>query len=260
MTNGDHRITPAKTIGEQLFEDYLSGRGMGWAYEEDRSAGETRPDYRLETQPGVLVEVKDFAETDADRSFRESKGLRGVESYGRIRDKIDKAKKKFKDHRGRGLACVLVLHNSGAALVHLRSEIVAGAMHGDMGFTIQVGGVEIKPEPHFDKASARLRENVNTTISAVAIVERFQPNADLLQSEIQKRIGPPEVELTEDTIRRVLDAMEAARADRPEIDFDQVVCRVRVVHNPHARIPLDTTIFNGPYDEQVQANLLRLGG
>src|SRR5262245_10816997 len=111
---------PKKTEGELLFEEYLSNRGVGWAYEEHRAAGESRPDYLLKVQPAVLAEIKDFAPTAVDKAIR-AVGFRGTDSYSRIRDKIDKAKAKFKQHKGRGLACVLVLRNAGA-FVHLSSE------------------------------------------------------------------------------------------------------------------------------------------
>lgn len=172
-----------RTAGEVLFEEYLTSRKIGWDYEESNGTRSTRPDYTLRVEPVVIVDVKDFEKNAADRMLRQIQGMIGVDPYGRIRDKIQKANEKVKAHRDRGLPCVLVLHDT-SSFINFSSETVAGAMHGNVGFTIQVGDVEMDPRPHFDGRTARLRENLNTTISAVAVFERFRPNDDLMQDEL----------------------------------------------------------------------------
>src|SRR5439155_4590217 len=118
-----------------------------------------------------------------------------------------------------------------------------------------IGDVEMDPRPHFDSRTARLRENLNTTISAVAIIEKFRPHDDLMQKEIRARVGPPTGIPTDATIRSALEAMKAVKAERPDIDFEMLVSRVRVIHNPHTRVPLSRAVFNGPHDLQFLPNL-----
>ena len=62
---GDGR-TVAKTGGEELFEQYLADRGIGFDYEV--GDGERRPDYRLATSPVIHCEVKDFLFGPHDRA------------------------------------------------------------------------------------------------------------------------------------------------------------------------------------------------
>lgn len=55
-------------------------------------------------------------------------------------------------------------------------------------------------------------------------------------------------------------AMDAIKIEQPDVDFDLVVPRVRIIHNPHACISLRHDVFDGPHDQQFLSNLASLRG
>lgn len=84
-----------KTISEQLFEGYLNASGLpNFCFEPTQDGTAKRPDYSLDVPNGkLLFELKQFDQTAADANL-----LGGAyDPYRPIREKIESARKKFKD-------------------------------------------------------------------------------------------------------------------------------------------------------------------
>jgi len=235
----------AETAGEKRFEAYLTARSLKWSYE--KPAGGKQADYTVHFDDGdVVCEVKDFEQGDEDERIRNSGAAVGVDPYPRIREKINASRVQLQPHKGKR-PCVLVLYNSGA-LVSLGSDIIAGAMFGDLGFVLNVGETDSVRGEFIGRARAKMRARQNTTFSAVAVVELFLPHAKLFEELLSERLLKADAfsDAVTDMIQKAFDEI---RAERDDIDFDETVARVRVMHNPYASVVLPRTAFSGPYDE-----------
>lgn len=245
-----------KTQADLLFEEYLASVGLTAEYEPP--LGVKRPDYLVHARPGdVLCEVEEFGEGEVDRKEQEQLRAGGVASgaldpYQRIRDKLNIAGKQLRESKAR-LPCAVVLRNPGR-LVNLSTTIVQGAMYGDIGVTVGIDPSGRRPPVdkglRFDPKRAKLRRHQNTTISAVAVLERIRPNAHMIENALaenrhrQARSGWPTVEEFENDLK----VAEKVRQEHPEVDLE--VVRLRVIHNPYAALALSPEAFNGPHDEQ----------
>ena len=120
-----------RTPGERTFEAYLGSQGLvNYKFEQEHEGKRKRPDYTLESPEQILFEVKDIIpeKNPEDGAY---------DGYRRIRQKIDDARKKFKEYNG--IPCCLVLYNCGASDVHLEMpEIMLGAMEGNAGISIPI--------------------------------------------------------------------------------------------------------------------------
>jgi hypothetical protein len=246
-----------KNQGELLFEEYLAAIGVGAEYEP--VIGKRHPDYLVHSPVGdVLCEVEDFGQGDLDRVVQEQLRRTGVwagavDPYTRIREKLEAAARQLREFRGRH-PCVVVLHNPGS-VVDLGTDIVQGAMYGDIAFVVAVDPTGRSPAvekgSQFTPGKAKLRSQQNTTISAVAVLEHYRPNQYKLEEALAHRSkeDPPKWP-TKEEIKEGLDILEKVRQQHPEVDL--VVPRLRVVHNVYATIRLPVAAFPGPYDEQYE--------
>jgi len=128
------KAEPVKTESEALLEEYLRAHGLNdFEFEPTVEGTLKKPDYLLPAgDTEVFLEVKEFTATPGD--FR--LGTSCYEPYGPIREKIEAARKKFKDMEGR--CCCLVLHNHEKPTVSLDWQFVMGAMLGNVGFSFPV--------------------------------------------------------------------------------------------------------------------------
>ncbi|MGB6874522.1 MAG: hypothetical protein WBD87_00675 [Candidatus Acidiferrales bacterium] len=246
---------PVRTGSELLFEEYLRSHALGYFDFEPEIAGTSRrPDYRLVVQgEPVLFDVKEFRPDPA--LFLNTTGG-AYDPYGRIREKIEAARKKFKDLKG--FSCCLVLYNCGHPLVDLASwHIVYGAMLGNFGFSFPVDinsgtGDPDKTTPVFHGGGKMLRykdgEAVaaqNTTISAVIVVEhlalgmrRLSANIDRVKRDSDCKISIEQIwQITQDAVGT-------------EHDPSLRQLRVIVYENPVAQKRLSREMFCGGYDER----------
>lgn len=251
-------IVTSKTQADLLFEEYLTGAGLTAEYEPP--LGVKRPDYLVHTRPHeVLCEVEEFGEGDVDRDEHEQLRMKGMASlalnpYSRIREKLDIGGRQLREFKGR-FPCLVVLYNPGR-LVNLGTSIVQGAMYGDIGVVIGVHPSVERPPVNmgtrFDPKTAKLRSYQNTTISAVAVLERVRPNAHMIENALaenrhrQSRTGWPTAEEFEEDLR----IAEEIRREHPEVDLE--VVRLRVIHNPYAALALSPEAFNREHDEQYR--------
>jgi hypothetical protein len=128
-------------------------------------------------------------------------------------------------------------------------------MYGDIAFVVAVDTTGRKPAvekgSQFTPAKAKLRRKQNTTISAVAVLERFKPHQHMLDEALAHRSKEdPHKWPTKEGIQEGLGILEKVRQLYPEVDL--VVPRLRVIHNIHAVVRLPVAAFPGQYDEHYE--------
>lgn len=246
-----------KTQGELIFEEYLTEIGVAAEYEPP--IGRNHPDYLVHSPTGdVLCEVEDFGEGKVDRVVQDQLSRKGVwagslDPYGRIREKLEAAARQLREFKGR-YPCVVALYNPGS-MVDLGTDIVQGAMYGDIAFVIAIDPTGRRPPvekgSQFTPKKAKLRRQQNTTISAVAVLERFRPHQHVLDEALAQRSKEHSPKWpTKEEVKGALDILEKVRQQHPEVDL--VVPRLRVVHNVYAIVRLPIIAFPGQHDEHYQ--------
>ena len=127
-------VVVSKNESEVGFEQYLEAQGIpDWGFEPEYPGKRKRPDYRVAwREDALLFDLKEF------RGGRPlTPGFRYVDPYRKIREKIEAARKKFKEFDES--CCSVVLYNAGSLDVRLdQPEFVMGAMLGDFGFRFEV--------------------------------------------------------------------------------------------------------------------------
>jgi len=245
-----------QNISELLFEQYLAEQGLGKADHEPEFPGATkRVDYRLlHNGKRLWFEVKEFADDAAliDRMVPGQVGGGAYDGYKGIRNKINDAWKKFKDHDGE--CCSLVLFNERVNNVHISSaDTVLGAMLGNITFSTPIdleSGKVIGPTTkqfgnHGKIAVSREGRAQNTTISAVIALERLH------NGQREQRIRFAREELQEELQQGCPLSWEERIERRKSIPSDEeTVLRTITCDNPHAANPLPCDIFRGPFDER----------
>jgi hypothetical protein len=231
----------SRTEGEKLFELYLESQNLPFTFEAEHVGKLKRPDYSLEWngQP-VIVDIKDFA---SPQEFRV--GLRQVDPYPPIREKIEQGRDKFKQFKD--VCCALVLCNLGNPFVMLEQpDIVLGAMYGDSGFTFPVNlntgvGDATKLKQAFLNRGKMVRPHwskpQNTTIAALITLTKVQPHYELMKEALRNAEGI--------SVEQCLAALESMV---PGFDLSFSVPRVIVWHNGFARVPFPVDLFCGHYD------------
>jgi len=253
VTGLDTESRPPRTVGEELFESYLERAGLtDFQFEASQEGSQRTPDYSVDfLGQRILFEVKQFDPTAGSIGPR----VGAFDPYGPIREKIEAARKQFKDLRT--FSCNLVLFNNGRIPLDLDHRIVFAAMLGNMGLDIPVnteagvgdmsrakrtfqgggkmlwyeGGQAVKPK--------------NTTISSIVVLRQFRFGQRRFQIALKRK---------EAILGRTLDIdefmEEIERARGSEMDLSVAVPRLIIHENPVARIPLPDTLFLGPLDER----------
>jgi len=237
-----------QNVSELLFEEYMVEYNLGPAEHHPQFPRSTnRVDYRLLHHGRALwFEVKEF---DADvRRLGSSFDSGAIASYledpyGKIRNKIDKAKEKFRDYDGE--CCSLVLFNQRVNLVFMDSpRFVLSAMLGDVGWTVPIKtelAATGSPTNVFTRGG-KLNQNKNTTISAVIALERLPVGQRRFQIEVAK------IETSERRRLSLSDLFELRK--RMPAGYDECVLRAVVYENPFTPQPLTRDVFTGPFDER----------
>ena len=247
------KAEPLKTESEALLEEYLRAHGLtDFEFESTLEGTLKKPDYLLRAgNTEVCLEVKEFTATPGD--FHS--GTRCYDPYGPIREKIEAARKKFKDMQGR--CCCLVLHNHEKPLVSLDWQFVLGAMLGNVGFSFPIdtrtGKGDISKMERVTLGGGKMHRHrgetpispQNRTISAVIVVERY----GIGQKRFQLFVHEKEQELRRElTVEEYLDLAERSAGTERDLSLNRI--RVRVHENPYALVPLDRRLFTGPFDER----------
>ncbi len=248
-----------KTLSERAFEEYLSKRGFLARYEE-LPPGITRPvDYSIELGGRTIrFDVKEWEPRDPPM------GVGAFDPYEPICEKIQEGREKFKQYKGRGEPCVLVLCHHGPQLIMLDAMTIFGAMWGYVGwvvpFATQTGvgdtsGTELtfleggSMVHHTPSGTVRLQ---NTTISAIAVLRFIDIRARRIGVEFRKRkldAGRPF------TIDESLTVLEELYSQDQTLQIDH---RVIVYDNLDAAVAVPPEFPSGPYDERFGRDGTRL--
>lgn len=245
--------TPQKTVSEQLFEGYLASTGLtDFRFEVPQEGTTRKPDYSLSfAGQQILFEVKQFDPTGED--WNRQSGY--FDPYRPIREKIEAARKKFKDLDK--LCCNLVLFNNGKPLVDLLWWIVYSAMLGNLAFQFPVDtntGIgdlaQSRNVFHGDGKMLHYRGGEplhpqNTTISAILVLRNYLVGQKRFEIAIKRKEAILGRTLVLDEFMR-----EMELASGSEMDFSLTRPRVIVHENPFARVQLPRELFRGPFDER----------
>lgn len=250
---------PNKTVSERAFEEYLSKRGLAARYEELPDGVTSPADYSLGLGGRTIrFDVKEWEPKDP------LPGVGCFDPYAPVREKIEAGRKKFRQYKGRGEPCVLVLCHYGPQLIILDPLSIPGAMRGDLGwvfpFNRQTGvgdasGIQMtfltggRMVHHAPSGSVRLQ---NRTISAIAVLASIDVRARRIGIEFRRRQLALARALTIDERLALLG--EICQRDQSR----QVEIRVIVYDNLDAAVVLPAEFPNGPYDERIGRDGARL--
>lgn len=228
-----------RTSGEVAFEEYLGSQGLTEFIHEKEFPGKLKhPDYSVMIRSSeYLFEVKDI-----ERPLP-SHGYSAFDPYGPVREKIDQARKKFKEFKD--YPCSLVLHLTEGLAFLTEPTVMFGAMHGDVGFKIPLDrerGVLRSDEaqlaflrggrmtqPHWSKPQ-------NTTINAVITLRRIAIGEKRFADEYLAQFSGD-------------DWMDHFHDD-PGYDKQETGLGVVIFENTHATRPLPREVFTGRFDER----------
>jgi hypothetical protein len=264
-------MTQTRTKGENLFQQYLATQNLAYEFEKVYPGKSKRPDYTVNWDgKSYLFDVKDFERSDFVFEAGPVPDL-----YAGIREKIDQARKKFKEYKGS--CCSLVVHNLGNQLVNLRDPgRVFGAMYGDIAWRPKRDPQTGKPDytqtqDLFAGRGKMMRPGwttpQNTTISAMITLTCVRPSyrvkpiifrrshpgkaADLKTSQWTNRpLAKKNVVSASDVAEYEIDsALDPFLLRVPDYeDTRATVPRVIVWHNVGARTRFPLNLFRGPYD------------
>lgn len=161
----------SENLGEKLF--YEICEFQGWDSKKIKEKEEKTPDFEVKTTKGQFIaEVKQF---EYDYEFGE------VLSYttgNKVRAAIKKAKDQLQGHEFPSLLALLDTRGMGLT----GYENILSAMYGAL--TINVNKVTGEAGPMFHGRDAKMRENWNTSISAVAAISYSGANKQDLKPHI----------------------------------------------------------------------------
>jgi len=197
----------------------------------------------------VLCEVKDFdlndedrAELDAARAGRSTFRGRGL-PFARIQRRIRDARNQLHEYKGRH-PCLVVLFDP--FVVAFLSELtVLGAMYGESRLSVPIGsdGGDVEARTVFDYDTRYLTPRSNTTVSAVAILDRVRPNQRMVEEAVAKQHF--QMDDPERTVK-IVTFLEPFYREHPEV-FEQVP-RLQIFRNIYAAVPWPDTALSGPHD------------
>lgn len=239
------------TPGERLFAAYL----YQYRLTSDREPliGGRRPDFL------VHHPVLPFAAEVYEPELRFPAGGRFIDSYRALR-RMFKARKsdQVKAMKEAGLPCIVILARTNSD-IRFQPEIVAGAMFGDVGVLLPLDDPDAEGRTVFG-SGGRVQRERNRGVSAVAILEDFNPTLYRAEEAVAARLGkgiPWRPGLNAGTVVReqaavirstneVYEHMTATRAFIPEAR----VVKLTVLHNPYAAHPIGLDVLDSPHDVQ----------
>ena len=235
VQSAEDKPEPIRTQSEALLQEYLRSHGLT-DVEVDPviENSSSQPDYRLRADGfEVLFDVEELSTKPADGRTRGG----AYNPYGPIREKINAARRKFKDMEGH--CCCLILENQEKPRIGLNWQIIMAAMLSDLGLSSPIGQSQAETIKH-STASPE-----NTIISAIIVVERYP----IGEKRFRLFAYEKEQELRRElSVEEYLQALEDSAGTERDLSLNRV--RVRVHENPHARVPLDRRLFKGPFDER----------
>jgi len=231
--SADDKPESVRVQSDAFLQEYLRSHGLT-DVEVDPviENSSSRPDYRLRADGfEVLFDVEELTKPGDGR-------IRGgaYNPYGPIREKINAARRKFKDMEEH--CCCMVLENQERLRIGLNWQVIMGAMLSDLGLASPVG------QRQGDTLHSAVSPE-NAIISAIIVVERYPIGEKRFRLFVYER----EQELGRELgVEEYLQAIEQSAGTERDLSLSRV--RVRVHENPHARVPLERRLFQGPLDER----------
>jgi len=240
-----------RTISEQLFEQYLNNRKIKFC----RELGNTvHPDYWLQLTKEVVCEVREIEPPKSSVTFVSTN-----DPFKKLRAVFKVKVRQGKEAKNKKLPYIVVICNKSFA-VDTRRPIVEGAMYGNINFVYNIFNDSKKRAEHVgnffvNNGGMRYARDlhdkgipVKTRISAVAILEQYNPTQHIFDKEADKTIA--HVPLSDlDERLRLIKIVETKLRKEGKYN-DNLVARVRLFHNFYAENPLGFNIFVGQHDEQ----------
>jgi len=239
------------TPGERLFAAYLRQRRL--QSQQEPLVGGRRPDFLVE-HPSMT-----FAAEVYEPEMTLPAGGGSVDSYPALRRAFQARKAdQLKAMREAGVPCVLVLARTNAD-IRFQPEIVAGSMFGDIGVQVPLDDPEADSKTVF-MGGGRVQKSRNRGVSAVAVLESFNPTLFRPEQVVTARLGEglqwhpgiPHGRLVREqaAIVRVTSEVYKHMAGTREYIEDARVAKLTVFHNPFASHPIGLEVLDGPHDVQ----------
>jgi len=240
--------------GERLFAAYLRQRRLPWEYE--REVNGRNPDFSVDHPAGFFV-----AEV-YEPQLRLPEGGGWFDSYTPLRKAFDSRKaRQIKAVKNAGLPYVAVVAGTNFDMP-IKPIIMAGAMFGNLTvtFTVNSDDREDIDDRTIFGGGGRVQPNQYRGVSAMALIERFNPTAKKLGLAVEARLarvpewrpGMTRRQTAEhqSAIVRITRGTEDEFLASGSYDPRARLARLTVLHNPYAEHPLRLDVLNGPDDRQ----------
>ena len=235
------KLVSAKTHSEDLFEAYLEAQGISPDREPNIPGKAKHPDYRAQHGRQVVwFEVKEF---DDPRT----KPMNGFSPCPAIREKINQARKKFKEYKSE--CCNLVLHNCKSNYRRTDPEAVLSAAFGEYFQRLPRLDEALSDEPFRFRFHGRSKLNKvqNRSISAIIVLQHYHVNErwvdiwnQLYERQARGEKLPPGASLR----------LAVNTQAHPAVISHADSVRVIVFENPYARVRFPKDLLNGPLDQR----------
>jgi hypothetical protein len=267
-----------KSKTENLFEAYLTQRGISFEY-EPFGQEEKNPDYRF-TSDGktILAEIKEMEETPFQKELNARLAANNSSAFSFdpkeltniLRRRIDAACKQLKAQEKDADACVVILGQRDTGLNEIGPDSIFYALYGDLYLTIPIDlneGKAIGEATSELRVNGAVRKNQSATkemysphsyLSGVGVVEEFNGRSYYEQKfydELLKKYTPS---TAEECLKYLESEWEKHQDQIPERfrDKDKMFYRVRMIANPLSTKPFPPDLFNGEWDEVRFPNVL----
>jgi len=237
-----------KTESEKLFQEYLEQKGLilnqDFLYEPDLGKT-TKIDFFVKSI-NTLFEVTEFSrDNEQDRRLLktlDTKEAVGFDSYSLIRNKINGKKEQFRPYK-KDYICVLVLHRGDSIVASLETELLAGAIFGDISIGFSNEG---NYTTTFFGRNGSLKPAINTAFSAVAVIQKLFPDRKRAVSEFWKSNKKEDLaNLNVAELERIFEDW----SQKMGYDLNNRGVSLRVVQNPFASKQIPIEFFDGQLDE-----------
>lgn len=238
-----------RTESEEKFEQYLTSQNLTWNRLPE--SNRKQPDYAVKHRDvNCVFEVKEFDEPQV-------RPVGAVDPLPAIRDRINRAREKFRDYRDN--RCGVVLRGSKSIIRTAHQSVVFPAAFGQAS-TEREDFVDPEAESQSFRftGKAALTPKQNTTVSGIAILAEYELNHVWLEAwrEVRakeqrgERIKPFEM-------AEICQQISDQRG--PRLSYEGTI-RMIVLENPYARKPFPPELFVGPFDQhwRLQSGWFRL--
>jgi len=245
----EQAVTASDSEGEQHVAEYLEQWGV--SYEREPDVGGRNPDFVVDLQGSrVALEVYEPA-------LRLTNRVGSFDSVGKLQNAFRGRKGKQRSAaKDAGVPYVVVIGSGKSSIVYDHFAVM-GAMFGRIGVSWNLDTVTGRPVSDPRPAhlgGARVQPGMNTGISAVALLRRFNPTLRRLQDAWDADRAERSPAFSESTFQDRVRFLERSQAIQDELErrgeFDPRIRLSRLIfyRNPWAVHQLPES-FGGPYDD-----------